>query len=156
VFECCTEHCCRAGHADFIGEVESAVRILDGCLVVVDCVEGVCVQTQAVLRQAWDTQLTPILVLNKIDRLISHLKMTPSEATEHLKKVIAQVNAGRVARLLWLHASGFTGGMNNSASIVHSARSAGENRRQSERVVSATRQHVSEQCGDEAVVSGTD
>lgn len=40
------------GHADFIGEVESAVRILDGCLVVVDVVEGVCIQVESGM-QLW-------------------------------------------------------------------------------------------------------
>jgi ribosome assembly protein 1 len=81
------------GHADFIGEVEAAVRVLDGCLVVVDAVEGVCIQTHAVLRQAWSMQLKAILVLNKIDRLVTQLHMTPLDAYEHLKKVVQAVNA---------------------------------------------------------------
>ena len=58
----------RLGHADFLSEVQAAVRVLDGCLVLVDCVEGVCIQTHAVLSAAWKMRLTPILVLNKIDR----------------------------------------------------------------------------------------
>jgi ribosome assembly protein 1 len=66
---------------------------LDGCLVVVDAVEGVCIQTHAVLRQAWSMQLKAILVLNKIDRLVTQLHMTPLDAYEHLKKVVQAVNA---------------------------------------------------------------
>jgi ribosome assembly protein 1 len=81
------------GHADFIGEVEAAVRVLDGCLVVVDAVEGVCIQTHAVLRQAWLMKLDAVLVLNKLDRLVTQLGMTPLEAYAHIAKVIQQVNA---------------------------------------------------------------
>jgi ribosome assembly protein 1 len=81
------------GHADFIGEVEAAVRVLDGCLVVVDVVEGVCIQTHAVLRQAWQMKLNAVLVLNKLDRLVTQLAMTPMEAYAHIAKVIQQVNA---------------------------------------------------------------
>ncbi|XP_062868569.1 elongation factor-like GTPase 1 [Trichomycterus rosablanca] len=81
------------GHVDFSSEVSTAVRLCDGAIVVVDAVEGVCPQTQAVLRQAWLENIRPVLVLNKIDRLIVELKLSPQEAYTHLQKILEQVNA---------------------------------------------------------------
>ncbi|ODV85396.1 hypothetical protein CANARDRAFT_198607 [[Candida] arabinofermentans NRRL YB-2248] len=81
------------GHIDFSSEVSTASRLCDGAVVLVDVVEGVCSQTITVLRQAWVDKLKPILVLNKIDRLIVELQMTSLEAYLHLSKVIEQVNS---------------------------------------------------------------
>ncbi|KAL5520012.1 hypothetical protein ACEPAG_1672 [Sanghuangporus baumii] len=81
------------GHVDFSGEVSSASRLCDGALLLVDVVEGVCTQTIAVLRQAWLDRVRPILVLNKCDRLITELKLSPVEAYHHLNQVVEQVNA---------------------------------------------------------------
>eukprot|EP01112_Ceratiomyxa_fruticulosa_P019964 TRINITY_DN6668_c0_g1_i1.p1 TRINITY_DN6668_c0_g1~~TRINITY_DN6668_c0_g1_i1.p1 ORF type:complete len:256 (-),score=67.51 TRINITY_DN6668_c0_g1_i1:72-725(-) len=80
------------GHVDFSSEVSTAVRITDGALVLVDVVEGVCIQTHTVLRQAWLEKVRPCLVLNKIDRLITELQMTPLEAYNHIKQILEQVN----------------------------------------------------------------
>ncbi|ODQ61879.1 hypothetical protein WICANDRAFT_27579 [Wickerhamomyces anomalus NRRL Y-366-8] len=80
------------GHIDFSSEVSTASRLCDGAVVLVDVVEGVCSQTITVLRQCWIDKLKPILVLNKIDRLISELRLSPGEAYTHLSKVIEQVN----------------------------------------------------------------
>uniref|UniRef100_A0A665THZ9 Elongation factor-like 1 n=1 Tax=Echeneis naucrates TaxID=173247 RepID=A0A665THZ9_ECHNA len=81
------------GHVDFSSEVSTAVRLCDGAIVVVDAVEGVCPQTQVVLRQAWLENIKPVLVINKIDRLIMELKLTSQEAYTHLQKILEQVNA---------------------------------------------------------------
>lgn len=81
------------GHVDFSSEVSTAVRLCDGALVVVDVVEGVCPQTHAVLKQAWLEGIKPCLVLNKVDRLITELKLSTQEAYDQLKKVLEQVNA---------------------------------------------------------------
>uniref|UniRef100_A0A672YTE5 Elongation factor-like 1 n=1 Tax=Sphaeramia orbicularis TaxID=375764 RepID=A0A672YTE5_9TELE len=81
------------GHVDFSSEVSTAVRLCDGAIVVVDAVEGVCPQTQVVLRQAWLENIRPVLVINKIDRLIIELKLTSQEAYAHLQKILEQVNA---------------------------------------------------------------
>ncbi|KAH0563087.1 hypothetical protein GP486_002342 [Trichoglossum hirsutum] len=81
------------GHIDFSSEVSTASRLCDGAVVLVDAVEGVCSQTVTVLRQTWIEHLKPLLVINKIDRLITELKMSPGEAHIHLCKLLEQVNA---------------------------------------------------------------
>jgi ribosome assembly protein 1 len=81
------------GHIDFSSEVSTAVRVCDGGIVVVDVVEGVCVQTIAVLRQLWKERVKSVLVLNKMDRLITELQLDPDEAYEHIQRVLEQVNA---------------------------------------------------------------
>lgn len=81
------------GHVDFSSEVSTAARLCDGALVIVDVVEGVCTQTVSVLRQAWLDGLRTILVINKMDRLITELKLTPNEAHHHLLQLVEQVNA---------------------------------------------------------------
>lgn len=81
------------GHIDFSSEVSTASRLCDGAVVLVDAVEGVCSQTVTVLRQTWVEQLKPILVINKMDRLVTELIMSPSEAYAHLSRLLEQVNA---------------------------------------------------------------
>jgi ribosome assembly protein 1 len=81
------------GHIDFQSEVSTASRLCDGAVVLVDAVEGVCSQTVTVLRQTWVEKLKPILVINKMDRLISELRLSPLEAHVHLNKLLEQVNA---------------------------------------------------------------
>ncbi|MDD3678529.1 MAG: GTP-binding protein, partial [Dehalococcoidales bacterium] len=56
------------GHADFSGEVERVISMADGCLLLVDSVEGPMPQTKFVLQQAMLKGLKPILVINKIDK----------------------------------------------------------------------------------------
>ncbi|KAI9846996.1 MAG: Cytoplasmic GTPase/eEF2-like protein (ribosomal biogenesis) [Sclerophora amabilis] len=81
------------GHIDFSSEVSTASRLCDGAVVLVDAVEGVCSQTVTVLRHTWTEHLQPLLVINKIDRLVTELKMSAGEAYTHLSKLLEQVNA---------------------------------------------------------------
>jgi GTP-binding protein len=61
------------GHADFSGEVERVINMADGCLLLVDSMEGPMPQTKFVLRQAFKKGLKPIVVINKIDRSASRI-----------------------------------------------------------------------------------
>ena len=56
------------GHADFSGEVERVLNMADGCLLIIDAVDGPMPQTRFVLRHALQKQLRPVVVINKIDR----------------------------------------------------------------------------------------
>ena len=88
------------GHVDFSSDVSSAVRLCDGALLVIDVVEGVCAQTHAVLRQAWSEGVQLCLVLNKMDRLITKLGLTPMDAYYHLRQILEQINAALSAMIM--------------------------------------------------------
>ncbi|KAL6637528.1 hypothetical protein ACP70R_025100 [Stipagrostis hirtigluma subsp. patula] len=81
------------GHIDFCSEVSSAARLSDSALILVDAVEGVHIQTHAALRQAFLERLRPCLVLNKLDRLITELHLTPAEAYTRLHRIVSDVNS---------------------------------------------------------------
>jgi elongation factor 2 len=81
------------GHIDFSGAVTRSLRAVDGALVVVDAVEGPMTQTETVLMQALRERVKPILFINKVDRLIKEIKLTPEEIQRKFAKVILRINS---------------------------------------------------------------
>jgi elongation factor 2 len=80
------------GHIDFSGNVTRSLRAVDGALVVVDAVEGPMTQTETVLMQALRERVKPILFINKVDRLIRELKLTPEEIQKKFARIITRIN----------------------------------------------------------------
>jgi len=80
------------GHVDFSSEVTAALRVTDGALVVVDCVEGVCVQTETVLRQALSERIKPVVMVNKMDRALLELQLQGEDAYLSFQRTIESVN----------------------------------------------------------------
>lgn len=80
------------GHVDFGGDVTRAMRAVDGVVVVACAVEGVMPQTKTVLGQALKERVRPVLFINKTDRLINELKLSPEELQKRFLKIISEVN----------------------------------------------------------------
>ena len=80
------------GHVDFGGDVTRAMRAVDGCIIVVCAVEGAMPQTETVIRQAIREKVQPILFINKVDRLINELRVTPEEMQARFVKIINRFN----------------------------------------------------------------
>ncbi|XP_013394736.1 elongation factor 2 [Lingula anatina] len=80
------------GHVDFSSEVTAALRVTDGALVVVDCVSGVCVQTETVLRQAIAERIKPVLFMNKMDLGLLTLRLDREAMYTEFQRTIESVN----------------------------------------------------------------
>lgn len=77
------------GHADFGGEVERIMKMVDGVLLVVDAYEGCMPQTRFVLKKALEQNLTPIVVVNKIDREFAR----PEEVVDEVLELFIELDA---------------------------------------------------------------
>src|SRR5699024_10961458 len=77
------------GHADFGGEVERIMQMVDGVLLVVDAYEGTMPQTRFVLQKALEQKLTPIVVVNKIDRPNAR----PEEVVDEVLELFIELGA---------------------------------------------------------------
>src|SRR6266849_7032744 len=80
------------GHIDFTGRVTRSLRAIDGAVVVSDSVEGIMTQTETVTRQALEERVRPVLYINKIDRLIKELRLSPEKMQEWLFGIVRDFN----------------------------------------------------------------
>ena len=76
------------GHADFGGEVERVLQMVDGVLLLVDAYEGPMAQTRFVLRKAFEHHLKPIVVVNKVDRPMAR----PAEVMDEVVSLFCDLN----------------------------------------------------------------
>ena len=89
------------GHSNFCAETTAGMRVSDGVVVVIDACEGIMMQTERVVREAVANHLPICLVINKMDRLITELKLPPNDAyykirymIDSLNKVITETSVG--------------------------------------------------------------
>ena len=80
------------GHVDFGGDVTRAMRAVDGCFILACAVEGPMPQTETVVRQALKEKVKPVLFINKVDRLINELQVTPEDMMARFTETIKKVN----------------------------------------------------------------
>jgi elongation factor 2 len=80
------------GHVDFGGDVTRAMRAVDGCFILTCAVEGAMPQTETVVRQALKEKVKPVLFINKVDRLINELQVTPEDMMVRFEEQITRVN----------------------------------------------------------------
>jgi U5 small nuclear ribonucleoprotein component len=80
------------GHPGFSDEVTASLRLTDGVLLVVDCVEGVTFYVERLIKEAMRAQQPIIVLLNKIDRLVLELKLPPQDAYFKLKHTLDEIN----------------------------------------------------------------
>lgn len=80
------------GHISFTGEVSRALRGSDGVILLVDALEGVMTQTETNIRLSIGEMCKPVLFINKVDRLISELRLAPKDVFSKIDSIISQVN----------------------------------------------------------------
>ncbi len=81
------------GHIDFSSHVTRGLRLTDGALIVVDVIEGIMVQTETVTRQAMQELVTPVLFVNKVDRLVKERRLDAKPIAQEINKTVREFNA---------------------------------------------------------------
>lgn len=81
------------GNVNFCDEMTAAYRVCDGVAVVIDVCEGVMMVTEMAIKAAVREKLAIVVVLNKVDRLITELKLPPADAYHKLRHTIDEVNS---------------------------------------------------------------
>ncbi|CAK9152023.1 unnamed protein product [Ilex paraguariensis] len=80
------------GHVNFSDEMTAALRLADGAVLIVDAAEGVMVNTERAIRHAIQERLPIVVVMNKVDRLITELKLPPKDAYHKLRHTLEVIN----------------------------------------------------------------
>ncbi|ONK68357.1 uncharacterized protein A4U43_C05F10570 [Asparagus officinalis] len=80
------------GHVNFSDEMTAALRLADGAVLVVDAADGVMVNTERAIRHAIQERLPIVVVINKVDRLITELKLPPQDAYFKLRHTLEVIN----------------------------------------------------------------
>ena len=80
------------GHPNFSDEVTAGIRLSDGMLLVIDCVEGVTFYTERLIKEALRAQLEIVVVLNKLDKLVLELRLPLNDAYHKIKHTLDEVN----------------------------------------------------------------
>jgi len=80
------------GHPNFSDEVTAALRICDGMLLVVDCIEGITFANERLIKEALRSRMEIVVVINKLDRLVLELRLPISDAYHKIKHTLDEVN----------------------------------------------------------------
>ena len=81
------------GHPNFSDEVTTGMRLADGMLLVIDCIEGVTFQTERLIKQALRNNLDIVVVINKIDGFVIELRMPMNDAYYKIRHTLDEVNS---------------------------------------------------------------
>lgn len=81
------------GHPNFSDEVTTGIRLADGMLLVIDCIEGVTFQTERLIKQALRANLDIVVVINKIDRFVIELRMPMNDAYYKIRHTLDEANS---------------------------------------------------------------
>ena len=91
------------GHISFTGEVSRALRGSDGVILLVDALEGIMTQTETNIRLSLNEKCKPVLFINKVDRLISELRLAPKDVFQKIDNIINEELDSWVDTLMFIY-----------------------------------------------------